>query len=133
MIRFLSLALVRAMHLELIAEHGGSPGVRDQGLLESALARPHYLTAYGNPDFFALASAYCYGISRNHPFVDGNKRVAFVCMAVFLEMNGWRLTASQESATDVMLRLAAGSLTETELVQWLTENGEPAGLRLDQS
>lgn len=125
MIRFLEAPLVRAMHLELIAEYGGSDGVRDAGLLESALARPGNLAAYGEPDFFALAAAYAYGISRNHPFVDGNKRVAFVCMAVFLELNGWQLNATQESATDVMLRLAAGSLKEDDLVLWVTENAAP--------
>lgn len=122
MIRFLNPTLVRAMHLELIAEYGGSEGVRDQGLLESALARPHHLAAYGEPDFFALAAAYAYGISRNHPFIDGNKRVAFVCMAVFLELNGWQLNASQQSATDVMLQLAKGPMDEQELVHWVTEN-----------
>lgn len=125
MIRFLEAPLVRAMHLELIAEYGGSDGVRDAGLLESALARPGHLAAYGEPDFFALAAAYAYGISRNHPFVDGNKRVAFVCMAVSLELNGWQLNATQESATDVMLRLAAGSLKEDDLVLWVTENAAP--------
>lgn len=130
MIRFLEAPLVRAMHLELIAEYGGSDGVRDAGLLESALARPHHLAAYGEPDFFALAAAYAYGISRNHPFVDGNKRVAFVCMAVFLELNGWQLNATQESATDVMLRLAAGSLKEDELVLWVTESAAPSDREL---
>ncbi len=127
MIRFLEIPLVRAMHLELIAEYGGSSGVRDTGLLESALARPHNLAAYGKPDFFALAAAYAYGISRNHPFVDGNKRVAFACMAVFLELNGWRLNATQESATDIILRLAEGSLEEFDLVTWVTESAVPQG------
>lgn len=115
------------MHLELIAEYGGSSGVRDTGLLESALARPHNLAAYGKPDLFALAAAYAYGISRNHPFVDGNKRVAFACMAVFLELNGWRLNATQESATDIILRLAEGSLEEFDLVTWVTESAVPQG------
>ena len=125
MIRFLQLPLVRAMHLELIAEYGGGTGTRDEGLLESALARPHHLAAYGEPDFFALASSYAYGITRNHPFVDGNKRVAFAAMAVFLELNGWRLAASQQDATDTMLRLAAGSMSERDLVAWVTENAVP--------
>jgi death-on-curing protein len=125
MIRFLQAPLVRAMHLELIAEYGGSAGVRDEGLLDSALARPHHLAAYGEPDFFALAASYAFGISRNHPFIDGNKRVAFVCMAVFLELNGWTLTASQQDATETMLRLAAGELNEEALVAWVTEHAAP--------
>lgn len=127
---FLGLALVRAMHLELIAEYGGSVGVRDEGLLESALARPHHLAAYGEPSFFELAASYAYGISRNHPFIDGNKRVAFVCMAVFLDLNGWVLTASQESATQAMLRLASGELSEEALVQWVTEHAQPSPVGL---
>ncbi|MCW5965500.1 MAG: type II toxin-antitoxin system death-on-curing family toxin [Bryobacterales bacterium] len=126
MIRFLALALVRAMHLELITEYGGSSGVRDDGLLESALARPHHLAAYGDPGFVALAASYAYGLSRNHPFIDGNKRVAFVSMAVFLELNGWTLTASQEAATDAMLRLASGALSEALLVQWVTAHAQPS-------
>jgi len=111
------------MHSELIAEHGGRAGVRDDGLLSSALARPRNKRVYGAPSsIFGLAAAYGYAIVRNHPFVDGNKRVAFSAMYVFLEMNGYLLEASEVEVVDVMLRLAAGKLEEMDLADWLRRN-----------
>lgn len=112
---------VRAIHSRQIAEHGGSPGLRDEGLLLSALARPQNLAAYGDPapDLAALAAAYAHGIARNHPFIDGNKRVALVAARTFLLINGADLEASQEEKYVTFLRLAEGGLSEDELAGWL--------------
>lgn len=107
------------MHLELIAEHGGSAGVRDNGLLQSALARPQNIATYGNPTLYELAAAYAFGLTRNHAFVDGNKRIAFATMAVFLELNGCQLAAPQVDAYQAMLALATGEMTEEQLASWL--------------
>ena len=111
-----------AYHAELIAEHGGATGVRDHGLLESALARPRNLAAYGEPTAFDLAAAYAFGIAKNHPFLDGNKRVAFVASVTFLELNGWQFAATEEATAAAFLDLAGGNLTEHELSRWLEEN-----------
>jgi death-on-curing protein len=114
---------VRAMHAELIAEYGGREGLRDEGLLSSALARPRNKRVYGaSSSVFRLAVAYGAAIVRNHPFVDGNKRVAIMVMYVFLEMNGYRLEAPEVEAVDVMLRLADGKLEEEDLSVWLKRN-----------
>src|SRR5688500_8117089 len=113
------------MHLELIAEHGGSPGVRDAGLLESALARPRNIAAYGNPTLYDLAAAYAFGLTCNHAFIDGNKRIAFVAMVVFLEINGYELSAPQVEAYEAMLALAAGEMTEAQLAVWLEKFVRP--------
>lgn len=112
---------VRAIHSRQIAEHGGTPGLRDEGLLLSALARPHNLLAYGEtaPDLAALAASYAYGIARNHPFIDGNKRVALVAARTFLLINGADLEASQEDKYVTFLRLARGDLAEEELAVWI--------------
>jgi death on curing protein len=112
---------VRAIHERQIAEHGGSSGLRDEGLLQSALARPQHLAAYGDPppDLAALAAAYAFGIARNHPFIDGNKRVALVAARTFLLINGANLEASQEEKYLTFLRLAEGSLSEEELAHWI--------------
>ncbi|RJP25863.1 MAG: type II toxin-antitoxin system death-on-curing family toxin [Deltaproteobacteria bacterium] len=108
------------MHSELIAEHGGRVGIRDDGLLSSALARPRNKRVDGGPSsVFGLAAAYGFAIVRNHPFVDGNKRVAFSVMYVFLEMNGYLLEAPEVEVVDVMLRLAAGKMEEKDLAGWL--------------
>jgi death on curing protein len=101
-----------------IAEHGGAAGLRDEGGLRSALARPQNLAAYGEPDVFDLASAYAKGIVQNHPFVDGNKRTGFVVAVSFLELNAQTLSASEAEAAIVFLRLAAGKLSEEELAAW---------------
>jgi len=112
---------VRAIHERQIAEHGGSSGLRDEGLLQSALARPKHLAAYGDPppDLAALAAAYAFGIARNHPFIDGNKRTALVAARTFLLVNGADLEASQEEKYMTFLRLAEGSLSEEELADWI--------------
>ena len=120
--RFVSRRALELLHDESLAEHGGRPGLRDEGLLESALARPHQLLAYGQPDLAALAAAYAFGLARNHAFVDGNKRVAFLDTGLFLALNGHRLLTSQADATLTMLALAAGDLTEDEFAQWLREH-----------
>jgi death on curing protein len=116
---------VRAMHLELLAEHGGSAGIRDDGLLESALARLRNAATHGNPTVFDLAPAYAFGLTRNHPFIDGNKRTAFAAMAVFLELNGYELVAPQIDAYRTMLALAAGELPEKQLASWLKDHTKP--------
>lgn len=111
------------MHAELIAEHGGRAGIRDAGLLSSALARPRNRRAYGaSANLFDLAAAYGVAIVKNHPFIDGNKRVALMVIYVFLEINGYRLGVPEVEAADVILRLAAGELGEKELAGWLKAN-----------
>lgn len=107
-----------AIHDEQLAEHGGAMGVRDLGLLESALARPQNLAAY-DPDAAALAAAYATGIARNHPFTDGNKRTAFVAMELFLELNGHRLTADDAECVRMMLGVAEGNVDDAALAAWL--------------
>jgi death on curing protein len=108
------------LHERLLALDGGRPGVRDAALLESALARPHHLHTYGDhPDLVNLAAAYIVGIVRNHPFFDGNKRTGFLVGVVFLELNGARFSASEESAAQAILDLAAGSLAEDSFASWL--------------
>jgi death-on-curing protein len=115
-----------AYHAELIVEHGGSAGLRDRGLLESALARPQNLAAYGEPTAFELAAAYAFGIAKNHPFVDGNKRVAFVASVTFLELNGWQFVATEEDAAITFLGLAGGKVTEQDLSRWLAARSRKA-------
>lgn len=117
--RWLRLETLLAVHEQQIAEHGGSPGLRDRGLLESALARPLQKTAYGEPDLAGLAAAYAFGIARDHPFVDGNKRVAFVALELFLALNGLDFVADDTECLAVMLDLAAGELGEEELAAWV--------------
>jgi death-on-curing protein len=114
--------LVLVLHERLLAEHGGAPGVRDEGLLDSALARPRQIRAYGDPDLCALAAAYAYGLVRNHPFVDGNKRVAFMVAYVFLARNNRRLVAPEADATAMMVALAAGQTDETAFAAWLRDH-----------
>jgi death on curing protein len=111
--------VVLAVHDEQLAEHGGSAGIRDGGLLESALARPKNLTVYGDPDFADLAASYGFGIARNHPVVDGNKRTAFVSTELFLRLNGYRLAADDQSCVLTMLAVAAGEIDETAFADWL--------------
>lgn len=111
-----------AAHDEALAAHGGASGVRDMGLLDSALARPQNLFAHGEGDHAALAAAYAFGIVRNHPFVDGNKRTAFMTAVFFLELNGHRFAANEVEATLRTLGLAAGEIDEAEFAAWLREN-----------
>lgn len=113
------------LHDESLAEHGGASGLRDEGLLESALARPLNLAAYGEPDFADFAAAYAYGLAKNHPFVDGNKRAAFLAAGLFLALNGWRLAATQADATVAMFTLAAGELDEPAFAAWLRRYTSP--------
>jgi death-on-curing protein len=107
------------LHGESVDEHGGAAGIRDAGLLESALARPLNVAAYGTPDVSDLAASYCIGLAKNHPFVDGNKRAAFLAVGMFLYLNGYRLQATQAEATLTILSVADGSLTEPEFAKWL--------------
>lgn len=124
---WLTLDVVLAIHEEQIAEHGGGEGLRDQGLLDSALARPRNLAAYGEPDLPALAAALGHGLARNHPFVDGNKRTAFVAVETFLGLNGLALVADDAECVVAMLRLAAGDLSEEGFAAWLRDNTRPSG------
>ena len=119
---FIDETLARALHGEQLAAHGGSDGIRDAGLLDSALQRPRNLAAYGDPDAAALAASVAFGIARNHPFVDGNKRTAFVVAAVFIELNGGRFRAGEADVVIKMLALAAGDLTEAALADWFRAN-----------
>lgn len=118
---WLRLDVVKALHDRQLAEHGGPSGIRDPGALESALARPQNLAAYGEPDAAALAASYAFGIARNHAFVDGNKRTAWVAARLFLELNGVKLEFDKVEATRTMLALAAGEIGEEELAGWLRE------------
>ncbi len=114
---------ILAIHNMLIAEHGGDPGIRDDGLLESALARPINLASYENKASISqIAAEYAYGIAKNHPFMDGNKRTAFVACVVFLEINGQEFAASEEEAYLVMDGLAAGTVSLEDLVDWIAKN-----------
>lgn len=110
------------LHDESLAEHGGASGVRDRGLLESAMARPENLFVYGEPDIFDLASAYASGVVRNHPFVDGNKRTGFLSAAVFLDINGYSLGADEADATLKTIALAASEISDADYATWLREN-----------
>jgi death-on-curing protein len=123
MIVWVEKALVLAVHDRQVAEHGGSAGLRDEGLLESALARQQQLHAYGDPapDLADLAAALAYGLARNHPFVDGNKRTAHVAYRVFLELNGAELLATDEEKYVAILALAEGKLAESDFAAWLRE------------
>lgn len=123
MIVWLEKALVLAIHDRQLAEHGGSAGVRDEALLESALARPQQLYAYAEPtpDLADLAASLAYGLARNHPFVDGNKRAAHVAYRTFLALNGAELVASDEEKYVAMLALAEGKLKERDFAAWLRE------------
>jgi death-on-curing protein len=110
------------LHGESLAVHGGLAGIRDEGLLDSALARPLNLAAYEMPDLFDLAASYGIGVAKNHPFNDGNKRAAFLAVGLFLALNGYRLNAGQVEATQTMLAVAAGELDEPGLAAWLRDN-----------
>ena len=118
---WLDRAVILAVHDMQLAEHGGGAGVRDAGLLDSALGKPLQLQAYGEPppDAAARAAAYGYGISRNHPFIDGNKRTGYVAAELFLVLNGYAMTASDESATLTTLSLAASDIDEAAFADWL--------------
>ncbi len=120
--RWLLRSAVLAFHLRQLAEHGGGEGIRDEGLLDSALNRPLNKFAYEEPDLFDLAAAYAYGIATNHPFVDGNKRTAYVAALTFLRLNGYRLKAGAAEKYETFIRLAAGEMTEEELADWFRKS-----------
>ncbi|CUA95582.1 type II toxin-antitoxin system death-on-curing family toxin [Thiomonas bhubaneswarensis] len=118
-------AVLHAVHEEQLAEHGGASGTRDAGLFGSALARPENLAAYGQPDAAALAAAYGWGLARNHPFVDGNKRTAFVATELFLALNGFELIADDAACVLTILAVASGDMGEDEFAAWIRAHLQP--------
>ena len=124
---WLDVGTVRDIHDEQLAMHGGAAGVREEGLLESALARLLNLTSYGEPDTAELAAAYAIAIARNHPFIDGNKRTGFMSMVLFLSLNGAELEAPEVEATITMLSMAAGDLPDAEFTAWVRRHAVPQG------
>jgi len=122
--RFIPNKIVSTIHSDLLQRYGGRPGLRDPGLLDSALAQPK-MTARGkfvHKTLFDKAAAYGFHVCKNHPFVDGNKRVAFVLMDIFLQKNGWEITANEEEAYSMMISLASGKLSKAQLSKWLEEH-----------
>lgn len=113
------------LHDESLAEHGGASGLRDETMLQSELARPLHLVSYGSPDVADLAAAYGVGLAKNHPFVDGNKRAAFLSVGLFLALNGQRLVATQAEATLVMLDVAASAMDESSFASWIRGHMAP--------
>ena len=122
--RLLTLNAVLAINRRQMAEHGGEAGLRDIGLLESALSRPLNLISYSEPDIAHLAAAYAFGIAKNHPFIDGNKRTAFVAMRTFLILNNSDINASQQDKYETIMSLADGSLSENGLAEWIRQKTE---------
>jgi death on curing protein len=123
---WVSKKAVLAMHSEQLSEHGGSNGIRDETLLDSALAQPLNVFAYADkPDIFRLAASYAFGIARNHAFMDGNKRTALVVSITFLDRNGWDIVAPKEEVYFTFLHLAEGSLSEEQLAEWFRNNAVP--------
>ena len=121
--RWISRRALLLLHAESLAEHGGLPGTRDEGLLDSALARPRNHFAYKKKcDLAGLAAVYAFGLSQNHPFRDGNKRVAFLAAGLFLELNGFELVPDQVVAVGAFFALADGKITEKELARWIRQN-----------
>ncbi len=120
--RWVDKALLVALHDESLALHGGASGIRDEGLLDSALNRAVNLAMYEKPDYAQLAAAYGVGLAKNHAFVDGNKRAAFLSVGLFLGLNSYKLTATQVNATLTMLAVAAGELDEANFAVWIREN-----------
>lgn len=125
--RWISKKALLLLHAESLAEHGGGTGMRDEGLLDSALARPLNLVAHGDPDFAALAASYGVGLAKNYAFVDGNKRAALLATGMFLYFNLYRLTASQIEATRTILGVAAGEVSEDAFAVWLRQHSVPRG------
>lgn len=120
--KWVAASVVLAVHDEQVAEHGGGAGLRDQGLLESALSRPRNIFAYENVSLAQLAAAFAYGICKNHPFVDGNKRTSLVVAELFLAINGHKLQATDGECVIVWQKLAAGDIDEHELGKWFTQH-----------
>lgn len=117
--RWVNRRALLLLHAESLAEHGGGEGLRDEGLLESALARPENLAAYGQSDVADLAASYGLGLAKNHPFMDGNKRAALLAVGLFLYLNGYRLRATQAEATLTMLAVASSEVSEDEFAAWI--------------
>jgi len=122
---WVSREVLLLLHDESLAEHGGAPGLRNEGLLESALARPLNVALYGSPGLADLAAIYGLSLAKNHPFIDGNKRVAFLAVGLFLAINGFRLSANQVDATRTMLGVAAGDVDEAALALWIRAHMKP--------
>ena len=118
--------VVLMAHEQSLAQFGGSAGVRDEGLMDSALGKPQNLFAYSKPNLFELAASYAFGLVKNHPFIDGNKRTGFVVAVTFLECNGWHLEASEVDAAVRTLALAAGEMSESAYAEWLKANSKRA-------
>lgn len=123
--RWIDKQLLVILHDESLAMHGGASGIRDEGLLDSALSRAMNLAAYGSPDYAELAAAYGVGLAKNHAFVDGNKRAAFLSVGLFLGLNRYKLTATQVDATLTMLAVAAGEMDEPSFATWIRSNSLP--------
>ena len=123
---WLSRRLILAIHSEQLAEHGGAMGLRDPGLLDSALARPLNRAGYGQPDIAELAALYAIALARNHPFIDGNKRTAYVAMETFLVVNGCRFPVTDADAVVTMLAMASGEIPDEEFISWARLNVSPA-------
>ncbi len=121
---WLDAPIVMAVHDEQLVEHGGISGIRDKGMFESALSRARNLAVYGEPDFAELAAAYGFGLDKNHPFLDGNKRTAFVAVELFLKLNGYALKADDVACVLTMLALAAGDMEETAFAAWIRSHAE---------
>lgn len=121
---WLHVDVMRAVHEDQLVAHGGISGVRDEGMFLSALARAENLANYGMPDFADLAAAYGYGIAKNHPFLDGNKRTAFVAVELFLMLNGFALKAFDAECILIMLAVASGDMTESDFASWIRNNTE---------
>jgi death-on-curing protein len=118
--------VIEAVHLDQVREHGGLLGIRDEAALESALARPQQKWYYGDsPDIVQLAAAYAFGLSSNHPFRDGNKRIAFLAALIFLGLNGFSFDAPEDEIVETMLALASGDLTEEALADWIRSRSQP--------
>jgi death-on-curing protein len=120
--RWIDKQLLIVLHDESLLLHGGASGIRDEGLLDSALNRAVNLALYSEPDFAELAAAYGVGLAKNHAFVDGNKRVAFLAVGLFLGLNGCKLIANQTDATQTMLAVASGEMQEVDFAGWIREN-----------
>src|ERR1041384_865839 len=130
-VHFIPKEVVLTIHAGLLQRYGGEPGLRDAGLLESALSQPEMTFGgkYRHRTLFEKAAAYGFHVCKNHPFVDGNKRVAFVLMDVFLQKNGWEITSSEEEAYGLMMDLASGNITKTHLATWLKKHSSKVARR----
>lgn len=123
---WISETLARFIHGDQLLQHGGREGIRDENLLSASLARPRHQFVYSEPSLFDLAAAYGYGLAKNHPFIDGNKRTAFMIMYTFLGLNGYTLNASERQVVEMMERLATDQENQASLAQWLEENSVEA-------